>query len=457
MGLKINEYPLERLSLGDDDYIDIDYFNGANYESAKIKGQVFKSIVASEPNIVIVSDSSDLPASLQPNTTYVINGSITTSQAVTIASEGSAIIGRDRNKDKITYTGTGAFLTITEVSFTMRGITLSATDSNSSLISATNINASGYNFNRLKTISISACQIRNVFDIFQFTGFDLIDIQNTLFWYCQAQNFGVVFEDTSKIQIQSCEFIRWFDETTIPTPGNFASVSMIKLRANNVATSYGAVNFTGSIFHPQDVQNGIEIESGATIGYGTIVANTFVKVGLTGEILLPIISAGIPDYSATQMLTFDIMSNQGLLNSTSGVVMTLNGNTTNTALSSGVPALVNTNNNAISQVNVRYTIAGNGRCTYDGTKQVYVSIHATISYDKQGGGSDDYIFYLYKNGTQLAGSQVTITGGGDASELSTSLNYGTLMENSDYIEIWVENAGSNDDILIRDIQLVIRE
>ena len=103
MGLKIHEYSLERTQLGDDDFVDIDYFNGSSYESAKIKGQVFKEIIASEPNIVIVLDSSDLPAVLEANTTYVINGEITLSQAISVINEGSCIIGRDRNKDKLIY------------------------------------------------------------------------------------------------------------------------------------------------------------------------------------------------------------------------------------------------------------------------------------------------------------------------------------------------------------------
>jgi hypothetical protein len=35
--------------------------------------------------------------------------------------------------------------------------------------------------------------------------------------------------------------------------------------------------------------------------------------------------------------------------------------------------------------------------------------------------------------------------------------YGVLMNQNDYIEIWVENADSNDDMIVRDWQVVIRE
>jgi len=42
----INGYPLERLTIGDDDYFDIDYFNGSTYETAKVKGSVVKAIAS---------------------------------------------------------------------------------------------------------------------------------------------------------------------------------------------------------------------------------------------------------------------------------------------------------------------------------------------------------------------------------------------------------------------------
>ena len=43
MAIKINQYPLERTAFGDDDYYDIDYWNGSTYETAKIKGSTIKA------------------------------------------------------------------------------------------------------------------------------------------------------------------------------------------------------------------------------------------------------------------------------------------------------------------------------------------------------------------------------------------------------------------------------
>jgi len=38
MGLQINQYPIERTELGADDFLDIDYWDGTQYRTAKIKG-----------------------------------------------------------------------------------------------------------------------------------------------------------------------------------------------------------------------------------------------------------------------------------------------------------------------------------------------------------------------------------------------------------------------------------
>ena len=97
------------------------------------------------------------------------------------------------------------------------------------------------------------------------------------------------------------------------------------------------------------------------------------------------------------------------------------------------------------------------RCTYTGSKQVYVSIHASLTFTKQGAGTDDYTFYLYKNGVVLPGSGIDVVSGGATINGAITLIYGTLMNQNDYIEIYVENTVSGDDMLVKSWQVVIRE
>lgn len=402
-----------------------------------------------------VTEASDLPTTLVANTTYLIRGEITISSPITCSVEGVEIIGLDRNLDHLIWVGTGPMITIVDVNFGMSGIRLSGTRATGSIISATNIDVAGFNAGRLKVLTFLNCQFRGTYDVMDIKGFDLVDINNCLFFYIKAQNFGLRFEDTSKIEISSCELIRWFDETTIPTPGGWAICSMIELLPNNLA-SFGAVNINGCVIHPQQTQNGIEIAAGSTTGFGTISSNAFVTVGLTtGKIFLPEVPVVLlPDYSSAQTIGYDVFANQGVLNSVSGVVMTLTGNATVTSLTQNVPAQINMGGAATQQASVRFTTSAAGVNTYTGTKQVYISLHCTITFDKQGSGADDYIFYYYKNGAQLPGSQTAVRANPND---AITMVYGTLMNNSDTIELYVENTSSNDDMLVTDVQLVIRE
>jgi len=402
-----------------------------------------------------VTEASDLPATLIANTTYIIRGEINISSAITCNVEGVEIIGLDRNSDHLIWESVGPMLTIVDVNFSMSSIRLSGTRATGSIISATNIDAAAFNAGRLKVLTFLNCQFRGTYDVMDIKGFDLVDINNCLFFYIKAQNFGLRFEDTSKIEITSCELIRWFDETTIPTPGGWATCSMIELLANNLA-SFGAVNINGCVIHPQQTQNGIEIATGSTTGFGTISSNAFVTVGLTtGKIFLPEVPVVLlPDYSQPQTTGYDVFANQGLLNSVSGTVMTLTGNATVTPLTQNVPTQINMGGGATQQAGVRFTTSAAGVNTYIGTKQVYVSLHCTITFDKQGSGADDYTFYYYKNGVQLPGSQTQVRANPND---AITMVYGTLMNNSDTIELYVENTSSNDDMLVTDLQLVIRE
>lgn len=401
-----------------------------------------------------VTQASELPTTLVANTTYIIRGEITLTNNITCTVDGVEIIGIDRNIDHIIWSGTGACFTLTDCDFGFNNIRFSSTRSGNSIINATNITAGAYNTGRLKVLTIFNCQFRGTYDVMDINGFDLVDINNTLFFYIKATNFGLRFRDVSKLEISSCEIIRWFDESTIPSPSGWATVPMIELQNNNLA-SFGAVNINGCIIHPQQTQDGINIGTSSTTGFGTISSNAFVTVGLTtGKVFLPEASS-LPDYSQIATYNYDVFANQGILNSLSGCVMTLTDNTNDTNLTNGVPTKIETDGLAVSQASVRFTVAADGRCTYVGTKQVYVSIHAAIGFDKQGGGNDNYTFYIYKNGAQLTGSQTKIRT--NSNDGSLTMVYGTLMEQNDYIEIYVEVVGSNDNMLIKDFQVVIRE
>lgn len=263
--------------------------------------------VYKEKDIVNVYAASDLPSVLAANTTYIINGIITTSNPISVTNDGSCIIGRsNREKDGLIYTGTSTFITITDANFHIDQLLLSATDGSSKLINAYNFDVGAYDAGRNKIISITNSQVKGSYDVFDFSGFSLVDIQNTLFIYIKARNHGVIFNSTGKIEISSCEFVKWFDETTLPTPSNYAIVPMVELGPNISGTSIKACNINASIFHPEQTQDGIRIHNSSTTNHGTIAANTFVDEDLTTGLTANL------DYDIQS--TFIIQANQDVEN-----------------------------------------------------------------------------------------------------------------------------------------------
>ena len=466
--------------------------------------------VANSVNIVEITKESDFGTvvagaiNLASDTTYVVRGNVTCSNTLNVNGANSAIIGLNRNLDKLIYTGTGEFIVVNNYDFTIKDVWLSSTTTGSLLISGTNVTGSGFNLGRTKVLELVNCQIRNCYDVMNIAGFDLVDISNTLFFYVEAPGIGCRFKDTSKIEFSSCEFIRWYAESnnTLPAynagttyaindtvsfngsfyislqnsntgnapdaspafwaPYRYATTPMIELAANNLA-SFGAVNINGCIMHPQQTQNGVDINSGSTTGFGTISSNAFVNLGLTTGVVFAPVNGGLPDYSQTATYNYDVFANQGVLNSTSGSVSTLNNNTlATTGAPTATPSSIAIGGATPVQTQsaVRYsTVATTGVTTYDGTKQKFASIHASITVNGNG-NSDTWTVSLHKNGTLLPGSeqQIELTaGGGSALETGVvSINYGTLFSNGDNIEMKIGSVGSSS-CIIPDYQLVVRE
>ena len=88
-----------------------------------------------------------------------------------------------------------------------------------------------------------------------------------------------------------------------------------------------------------------------------------------------------------------------------------------------------------------------------------LTTHVLDVYSGKPGKGIKVDLYYYKNDVLLPGSGTEVVGrsAGTQDEGVIALVYGTLMTQNDYIEIYVENVASNDDMLIKDFQIVIRE
>ena len=106
-----------------------------------------------------------------------------------------------------------------------------------------------------------------------------------------------------------------------------------------------------------------------------------------------------------------------------------------------------------------------GVATYNGTKQVYCSIHASVTVDSTG-NDGTYELTLWKDDgggfALLPGSEQQVefdsTGGLTLNIGSVAINYGALFNNGDQLKIRIEKVTAPaQDCTVVDFQLVIRE
>ena len=115
------------------------------------------------------------------------------------------------------------------------------------------------------------------------------------------------------------------------------------------------------------------------------------------------------------------------------------------------------------QAAVRFGTSTGGEIEYFGTKHVYCSIHASVTINSNG-NDDTYSVTLWKDsGTgpvELPGSEVSVqldSGGAVVlQEATVAINYGTLFNNGDKLELRIASGGPND-CIIPSYQLVVRE
>jgi hypothetical protein len=385
---------------------------------------------------------------LEPNTIYFIRGIVLCTNRLSIVNEGIALKGWNRDDDGLKYTGAngaGDFITVTDVNCDISSLKFSSTNSTASdvILRGSNYSYGAYNDGRLKVLTITNCQFRDCYDVLHIEGFDLADFSQTLIWYVKATGIGCNFKNVSKLQISSCEFVRWFDEATIPTASGYATTPLVELLANGLGNGFGAINFSGNIFHPQQTQFGIKISDLATIGFGTISSNTGIDVGLTTGAVTEI------DYDIQNSTI--IQANQKIANGNSYATMALGANLVlldNSATNPLVLKAANTvggggfTNPITFPISQRTTnIVADGSITYNSkiNANFIVIVTATVSQ----GGNGVITMRLRNNGTAITTTVgTTEIRQGIADTLTFSVIGQAVL--GDVFDVEVESSGGAD-------------
>ena len=98
-------------------------------------------------------------------------------------------------------------------------------------------------------------------------------------------------------------------------------------------------------------------------------------------------------------------------------------------------------------VNTGFTQTSGGRFTYNGTTTAVMTIHASITLDPVSAASQDLSVYVAKNGAVIAATRISaFISAGLTQNLSLSTNQS--FATNDYVELFVRNATSTDNITV---------
>jgi len=98
-------------------------------------------------------------------------------------------------------------------------------------------------------------------------------------------------------------------------------------------------------------------------------------------------------------------------------------------------------------VNTGFTQTSGGRLTYNGTTTAVMTIHASITLDPVSAASQDLSVYVAKNGVVITATRISaFISAGLTQNLSLSTNQS--FATNDYVELFVRNATSTDNITV---------
>jgi len=443
---QINQYTNEALTLGNDDFFDIDKdTGGAVYESNKLKFSTLISLLGSDflasCNTVTIKTEADFPAgnTLIANTTYLICGSVNITIPLTISAENICIFGFNPNEDKLIQTTPASVVfRIIDQSFNLYSIGIENEDGD--IWSANNYTVSSDdNHGRNKRLSAQNIICTNCDGLGSITGFDLVDFTNC--FHSGIVTSGIVFKAVFHLQLTSCEFLKFHDALL-----TFNSLNMVVFDVITAeGIGFGVVNVNNCIVHPEVAQNGLVIHNTTLIALSAITGNSFASLGLTTGTL---VSADFDIHNSVI-----IEANNGYRNYKPIGTMSLVGNATDTVISVvSTPVQIDGNGAFTFPLMQRTTGAPDGEITYNGAESVNFSITCQLTCEITSGTNQLCKFYFASNG-------VPITAFFGVAELDNNIPQTItfsaigLSEPLDTYSIYVENTTSTNDILISDLSL----
>lgn len=371
-----------------------------------------------------ISSKSDLPSpsggviTLLEETTYFFIGNIDLTGDRLITSQDTVILGSSSENSSITSTGLGDNIPLITIGYTcpIRHITfrdvhtaLDITDNSSTALDWTGVNI--LNVPNIGTVGDN--------DNFIYTKGAFLNSKNLIV----RGEIGTLAFNNSLLQ------------------GDGEAGDIIKIENTASITRRFRIIYSSIIAFSST--NGINVDASSNIPNEGFILDTVNFSG--GSDYLP----GI-----------DNTDNKSLFVNCTGIVNTdeicqyyMNGNSTTTVITSTGVEVKIAGNTTESTLTQKFT-NGTNRATYLGSKKRFFKATASLSCNS--GNNNQIGIYFSKNGTIIADSEIYITTNGSGRAESSLCQTLVELEQNDYIEVWVENNTSTNNILVTELNVIIQ-
>jgi hypothetical protein len=373
-------------------------------------------------DLVYVNSILDLPAAvanvitLVAGWTYIIVGSIDLVGDRIVLADGATMGGFSHGNSQLTSTGLGASVAL--ITGTCR-------------------------------VYFSDIHIHDVGTVFDFTDTVTSDIVMKDMHFHDCTTLGTVdgygsqawvrciFVDCGTISFDGTVNVASFYSCTFESPT--ADIQLHLLGTLIVDTGFHILDSTWDI---DSGGTGLQIETDSTIpDDGVVIRN--VNFSGAGTFINDITPGNHSFY----------VGNTGIANTTWLSHYYMSGNATATTIATQSVAVKVAGTTTDDAITERFINTTTNRATYDNlnTKKFHLTAVATLT----SGNNNDVALHVYKNGSDVAGSDTHVTTSGGGQAQNATIQTLVSLDTSDYLEIWVSNETGTTDITVTDINVVI--
>lgn len=226
------------------------------------------------------------------------------------------------------------------------------------------------------------------------------------------------------------------------------------LAPDGSASAIPVLQTAGSAYTIRGLEDGAGITVSVSPSNGIKIDNNFTQEG-TYVALVDDFTAASPTFASLKAGTGISIAKAGSIITVSATgdlphaIVTMQGNTTATTINGSASPVLASGTWAVGDTE-NFSASTGGRLTYTGAETLKLNVDASVTFRRAvGSGTIDVSVALAKNGSVFSASS-RVTSCSDSVKASVSMPYRVEMAQNDYVELYVANEDTDDDITVTD-------